>query len=203
DIKDIIYEDQFFMIINKPAGINTNQSPFSDIDCLSYGVQKYYDNKKINYKVNVINRLDKPTSGLLFFAKSKEIEIFLHKFFNERNIRKLYLAITEKFNLNKNEFLIRDTLTWKDKEKEAISYIKFLKEKDDKFYFIVYPMTGRTHQIRKHFKEYLKPIIGDALYGNYNSKDRLELLCIYYKFIHPVNKKIIEVRHIPDEYKCE
>ncbi len=203
DAKDIIFEDEYFIVVNKPSGINTNQSPFSDIDCLSYGVQKYYDDKKIDYRVNVINRLDKPTSGLVFFAKNKEVEISLHKFFNERKIKKLYLAITPKFELSKNSFLIKDTLEWRGKTKEAISFIEFVKEKDKKLFFTIYPMTGRTHQIRKHFKKYLRPIIGDALYGNYGNKERLELYCIYYKFNHPITGEVVEIKHIPDEYRCD
>lgn len=202
DENDIIYEDDYFIIVNKPAGVNTNQSPFSDIDSLPYGVQKYYDKKKINYRVNVINRLDKPTSGLVFFAKNKEIEIYLHKLFNERNVRKLYLAITPHFDIEKKEMLIKDSLEWKGKEKEAISYIKFIKEKNNLFYFTVYPMTGRTHQIRKHFQKYLVPIIGDSLYGKYSSKDRLQLICFYYKFKHPVTKKSLEIKYLPEEYNC-
>ncbi len=203
DKNDIIYEDDYLTVINKRPGVNSNQSPFSDIDSLPYGVQKYYDEKKIDYKVNVINRLDKPTSGLVFFAKNKEIEIFLHKLFKERNIRKLYLAVTPKFDLTKTTYFIKDEVEWRGKEKEAVTYIKFLKENDGKFYFIVYPLTGRTHQIRKHFLKYLTPIIGDALYGEYSKSDRLELLCFYYKFKHPATGKTLEIEYLPKEYSCK
>lgn len=198
--QNIKYEDEHLIIINKEAGVNTCPSPFSDTDCLSYGVQKYFDEKKIDYQVFTINRLDKPTKGLVFFAKNKKVETLLHQMFKERDVKKLYLAITPKFDLKQETFFIRDFLEWKGKSQDAISYIKFTKEKNDLFYFTVYPKTGRTHQIRKHFQKYLIPLIGDATYGNYSNKDELGLTCFYYRFKHPVTNKKMEIKFL-DECK--
>ena len=198
----IIFEDDFFVIVYKEGGVDTVPNPFSDKNCLMWGVEKYLRKNGLDYSVSPINRLDKPTKGLVFFAKTKEMESKLHNLFRDRKIKKLYLAITPKFDLNKNEMLIKDDLEWKGKVQEAVSYIKFIKEKESLFYFQVLPLTGRTHQIRKHFKSYLTPIKGDAMYGNYSTIDELELICFYYRFYHPVTKKRMEISYLPEKYKC-
>ncbi len=200
--ENIKFEDEHFLIVYKEAGLNTCPSPLSDIDCLSHGIQKYYNEIKINYCVSTINRLDKPTKGLVFYAKNKKIEIFLHNMFKNHKVRKLYLSITPEFDLQKKIYLIHDQLQWKEKKFEAITYIKFLKEKNKMFYFFVFPLTGRTHQIRKHFLKYLKPIYGDALYGNYSRSDEMELLCFCYIFRHPVTKQKLKVEYLPEKYRC-
>jgi 23S rRNA-/tRNA-specific pseudouridylate synthase len=201
--EDIKYEDEDMMIVFKEHGVNTCPTPFSDIDCLTHGVQKYLNNKKIDYPVYTINRLDKPTGGLVFFAKNKHTEIVLHKMFKNRKIKKFYLCVTDKFNLQKESFRIKDTLQWKGKSYKAFTYIKFIKEISEHFYFFVYPMTGRTHQIRKHFKKHLTHITGDCLYGDcYTRDDKLMLLCYGYKFIHPYTNEKIYIEHITEDFKC-
>jgi len=202
DEKNIIYEDDYFIIAYKEPGLNTCQTPMSDLDCMTHGILKYYMSKKIKYEPSAINRLDMPAQGLLFFAKSKSMETALHNLFKQRNVRKLYTAVTPKFELEKNEFLIKDTLEWKGKYQEAASYIKFIKEENNYFYFTVYPLTGRTHQIRKHFANYLKPIWGDCLYGKYKTSDEMKLFCWYYKFRHPVTGEIKEVMHLDKNRIC-
>jgi 23S rRNA pseudouridine1911/1915/1917 synthase len=198
----IIYEDEHLMIINKEPGLNTCQTPLSDIDCLVHGVQKYYDKKGVRYAVSPINRLDKPAQGLVFFAKNKNVESKLHVMFRDRKIKKLYLVITPVFKDVKKELLVRDRLEWKGKFSDAITYIKFIKEKDSEFYFIAYPLTGRTHQIRKHFQNYLHPIKGDALYGGYSRDDEMKLICFRYDFKHPVTGKKTVIEHLDGQFRC-
>ena len=191
--EDIIYEDEYLTVIYKPKGINTTPSPFSDIDCIIHSVQEYYDKNGIDYVVQPINRLDCPTDGLLVYAKNKQIEIAMHKIFMDRRIRKMYIARTKPFPMKRQTFLFHDMLEWKGKEQEAISYVKFLSETNGMYNFCVYLMTGRTHQIRKHFKRYLNPIIGDSIYGNYKRTDELQLTCYYYRFNHPATGKQLEL----------
>lgn len=199
---NIIYEDQYFIIAYKEPGLNTCQTPMSDLDCMTHGILKYYRSKNIKYEPSAINRLDNPAQGLLFFAKDKSMESALHNLFKHRKIRKLYTAVTQKFELKKNQFLIEDTLEWKGKIQEAITYIKFIKEENGFFYFAVYLLTGRTHQIRKHFANYLVPIWGDCLYGKYKSTDELKLFCYYYKFTHPVTGEVKEVEFLDKKKVC-
>ena len=193
--EDLIYfEDKYLLVIYKEPGISIHPTPYADIDSLSYAVQNYLIKKGIKYKVSAINRLDKPTSGLVFFAKSKEAEKRLHKMFREKKIKKVYCAKTLPFDSVKTHYIISDTLEWNGKKKNAKTYIKFLGEENGFFNFLVFLKTGRTHQIRKHFAKYLIPIYGDAQYGNFKSTQKMELTCFYYKFTHPFTNKQIVVR---------
>jgi len=196
---DIIYEDQYMMVVHKDAGLNSCPSPMADIDCLSHGVNKYYRGKGIKYIATPINRLDKPVKGLLFFAKDKLSASLLHNMFRKKSIRKLYLVATENFNLSKKKILIKNELEWKGKKQKAATYIKFIKKQEDFLYFIAYPLTGRTHQIRKHFANYLYPIFGDSLYGGYKNSDELKLYCFYYRFIHPFTLEKKEICYIENQ----
>lgn len=200
--KNIKYEDNDLIIIFKEPGIYSCPTPESDINCISWGIQKYFNKNRIKFFASPINRLDKPAQGLMFFAKNKKTGSFLHEMFKNRKIKKLYLAITPKYELKKKELIIKDELVWNNKNQTAISYIKFIKEKNNFFYFIVYPLTGRTHQIRKHFQKYLIPIYGDYMYGNYKNNEELGLICYSYKFKHPYNKKIINIEYLPEKYQC-
>lgn len=197
--ENIVYEDDYMLIVYKEAGINSCPSPSSDIDCLSHGVNKYYEKKGILYNSIPVNRLDKPVQGPIFFAKDKKTSGLLHNMFKKKKIRKLYIAATEKFNLTKKTFFIRDKLEWKGKIQKAATYIKFLTEDENFYYFLVYPLTGRTHQIRRHFAKYLIPIYGDTLYGLYKNCKEVKLYCFYYKFIHPITGEKKEIIYFKDE----
>lgn len=202
DEKNIKYEDEYFLIVFKEAGVYSCPTPESDINCLSWGIQKYFNKYEIDFSARPVNRLDKPTQGLMFFSKSDKADPYLHGMFKNRDVKKLYLAITPKFEIKKKELIIRNELEWNKKKQEAISYIKYIKEKDDFNYFIVYPLTGRTHQIRKHFKEFLMPIYGDYLYGDYRGFEGIGLICFSYKFKHPFNGKMMNIEYLPEEYRC-
>jgi 23S rRNA-/tRNA-specific pseudouridylate synthase len=201
DLK-IVYEDEWILIADKPGGVNCCPSPFSDTDCLLAGIKYYLKSTGIDHDPSPVNRLDKPTQGLIFFGKSKKAESELNKLFHAHRIRKLYLALTDKFEGVKDRYLIKDTLEWQGESRQAISYIIFEGEHNNQFYFTVYPKTGRTHQIRKHFQKYLIPVSGDALYGNYHRNDTMHLYCYLYRFRHPFLKQIITVKSPDAQYNC-
>lgn len=92
--EEIKYEDHDLLIVFKRGGVPVQPTPYSDIDNLLHGVQKYYDCLSLRYRAAPINRLDLPAQGLVFFAKNKRSEIALHRQFQERKIRKRYLAAT-------------------------------------------------------------------------------------------------------------
>jgi 23S rRNA pseudouridine1911/1915/1917 synthase len=117
--------------------------------------------------------------------------------FQERKVRKRYLAGTPVFPGVKPAYILRSPMAWQGRVKEALTYIRFCREKDGLFYFLVLPQTGRTHQIRRHFQEHLVPLVGDHLYGNYSGRDELGLICFYYSFRHPSSDKKITVKFLP------
>ncbi len=194
----VAYEDSDIMVVYKEAGIPSHPTPYSEVDSLAYGVKEYLVDK--DDEPAVINRLDKPTRGLLLIAKHKEAERRLHRMFREKSIRKTYLALTEPFMPPEHNMIIRDRLEWNGKEKDALTYVRYAGIRDDRALFIVFPRTGRTHQIRKHFARYLRPVQGDRKYGGYSS-GMLELICFAYSFRHPVSGRLVKVRYLPEGYR--
>ena len=155
---DIKYEDRDLLIVFKRGGVPVQPTPYSDIDNLLHGVQKYYDSLPIPYRAAPINRLDLPAQGLVFFAKNKKSEIALHRQFQERKIRKRYLAATRVFAGVKNSYVIRSALEWQGSSKPALTYVRFCRENAGRYFFLVLPQSGRTHQIRRHFQEQVAPL---------------------------------------------
>jgi 23S rRNA-/tRNA-specific pseudouridylate synthase len=195
--EDIRFEDDDLLIVFKRGGAAVQPTPYSDIDNLLHGVQKYYDGRRIAYRAAPINRLDLPAQGLVFFAKNKKCEAALNRLFQEHRVRKRYLAATAAFAGVKPSYIIRSALEWQGRSKEALTYVRFCREKPGRFFFLVFPQSGRTHQIRRHFQEQVAPLLGDVRYGGAPPGSELWLLCFQYSFPHPVGGRTVRVRYLP------
>jgi 23S rRNA-/tRNA-specific pseudouridylate synthase len=200
-LEDIKYEDNDLLIVFKKAGVAVQPTPYSDSNCLLHGVQQYYDRLGMAFRAAPINRLDLPAQGLVFFAKNKPSEIALHRMFQEQKIRKCYLAATKVFTGVQTSYIIHSALEWQGRSKEALTYVRFCREKDGLFYFLVFPQTGRTHQIRRHFQEHIVALSNDHLYGNYSGRAELGLICFHYSFRHPFSGKKITVKFLPAAWR--
>ena len=204
---DIIYEDEAFIIINKPAGIAVHPS-FSHFDnTLSNGLRFYYDQINLNKKIRPVNRLDLNTSGLILFAKNEYIQESLIKQMSTNTFKKEYLAVVCG-KLPVNEGTINKPIARKSNSiiercispngKQAITHFKVLKEYDSFSLVNCILETGRTHQIRVHFASINHPLLGDDLYGvKSNLINGQALACYKLSFFHPVSKKYISFK-LPD-----
>jgi len=199
--EEIKYEDNDLFIVFKRGGVPVQPTPYSDIDNLLHGVQKYYERLALRYRAAPINRLDLPAQGLVFFAKNKQSEIALHRQFQERKIRKRYLAATQVFAGVQPSYIIRSELEWQGSSKSALTYIRFCRESRGRYFFLVFPQSGRTHQIRRHFQEKVAPLVGDVRYGHYPPGTDLWLLCFHYSFRHPFSGKKITVSFLPETWR--
>lgn len=198
---DVRFEDNHLLIVYKGGGVPVQPTPYSDTDNLLCGVQKYYDEKGIRYRAAPINRLDQPAQGLVFFAKDKQVEIAMHRQFQQRRVRKRYLAATGVFAGVQPSYIIRSELEWQGTVKSALTYVRFCREQGGRFFFLVLPQSGRTHQIRRHFQERLAPLLGDVRYGNAANGGELWLLCFCYSFIHPANGKKTVISFLPETWR--
>ena len=90
---DILYEDRYMLIVNKPANIAVHPSLLHFEDSLSNGVKYYFDNIKLNRKIRIVNRLDKDTSGAVVFAKNEYIQESLISQMKNNSFKKEYIAI--------------------------------------------------------------------------------------------------------------
>jgi len=194
----VTWQDEHLVIVDKPAGVNTGPSPFSDIDCLTWGVQKLLGP---GFPIHAIHRLDRDTQGLVFFAKHKAAELALHALFRDRGVRKLYHALTPPGAFPgerppQRVYRWRDTLDWRGKVQTAATTAVFQGiDNQSRGVWAVLPHTGRPHQIRRHFARYLVPLWGDRAYapGVYGPEDVLGLACVAYRFRHPVTGERVSV----------
>jgi len=192
---EVIFEDDFLAVINKPAGYPTSGNYFKTIEnSLPFNLKESAEFDALPYPVPV-HRLDNPTSGLLLIAKTRTLQTTLHLEFENRNIQKTYVALVHG---NASEsFEASDEIDGK------LSHTQFLKlkhfELQNSMYSLleVHPDTGRTHQIRIHLAQHNVPIVGDKEHGieETNRKFRgLYLASIGLNFQHPKTLKTLDLR---------
>lgn len=203
---DIIYEDKFMLILNKPAGIAIHPSCMHFDNSLSNGVKYYFDTIHLKKKIRPVNRLDKDTSGLVIFAKNEYIQECLVNQMKNKVFRKEYLAILNGYLENKigiinapiareNNSIIKRCVN--DNGDVSITHYEVIKNLRNNMCFVKFILeTGRTHQIRVHSSYIGHSIIGDTLYGTASNLISRQALHAYkIEFIHPIfkNKLIFEV----------
>jgi RluA family pseudouridine synthase len=157
---DILFEDERIVILNKPAGIPVHRSAEHGGENLMEHATLYFqvrDNRTI--KLYPVNRLDKGTSGAVITAKSSAIAGVFGKLFQEGLVEKRYLAFIAG-GMHK-EGVIDFPLDGK----EACTAFQTLFQGDKAALLVARPLTGRTHQIRRHFALVNHPLISDKRYG--------------------------------------
>ncbi len=209
---DIIYEDNWLLVINKPARITIHPSILHFDNSLSNGVRFYFDKIGLNKKIRPVNRLDKDTSGLVIFAKCEYIQECLSLQMKEGIFEKEYLCLVSG-TFNQKAGTINLPIARKEgsimercideKGKQAITHYKVLKEFENYSLVQCTLETGRTHQIRLHMSSIGHPLLGDTLYGTSSPLISRQALHSYkIKFIHPITKKELELTaKIPQDIK--
>lgn len=199
----IIYEDDFIAVINKPAGINVSGNYFKTIqNALPFNL-KISSQKDALQTMLPVHRLDNQTSGLLLIAKTKKARINLGKQFEEKTIQKKYNAVVigKPAKNSKINFPIdgKDAVTMF----ECIRTEKSLRNGHLSL-LNLYPLTGRTHQLRIHCEKYGFPILGDKLYsGNFKAfKGKgLFLFASGIAFYHPVTDEYLKFNlPVPEKF---
>lgn len=198
---DILYEDNWLLILNKPAGMTVHPSLLHYDDSLSNGVKYYFDSINLEKKIRPINRLDYNTSGIVLFAKSEYIQEMLSKQMQDNQFKKEYLCLVDGI-LKKKSGILNFPIARKygsiiercvsSDGKPSITKYSILEEFENQNFSLVKCIleTGRTHQIRVHFTHIGHPLIGDTLYGNSSTLINRQSLHSYkVSFIHPITKK--------------
>ena len=205
----VLFEDNHLIVINKRPGDivqgdKTKDTPLSEI------VKEYlkikYDKPGKVY-LGVIHRIDRPTSGLVIFAKTSKSLSRMNLMLKDHAIQKTYWAITQNKPeeesdklihwLRKNEKNNKSTHFSKETEnaKKAILNYKIIKELDNYFLLEITMESGRHHQIRSQLQAIGCPIKGDIKYGSKrtNKDGGIDLHARNVKFMHPVSKKQIDI----------
>lgn len=209
---NIIYEDDYLLVLNKPANIAIHPSILHFDNSLSNGVKFYFDKLGLKKKIRIVNRLDRNTSGIVILAKNEYIQECLIKQMKTNEFKKEYLAIakgilesksgTLNFPIARKEGSIIERTVSSDGD-SAITHYDVVKEFNNLSLVHIVLETGRTHQIRVHFSYIGHPILGDTLYGSPSELINRQALHSYkLTFIHPVTKKVVSLEApLPNDIK--
>ncbi len=207
---NIIYEDEAYIVVNKPAGIPVHPSMDHYTDSLSNGIAFYFNQIGLKKKIRPVNRLDKDTSGIVIFAKNEYIQECLVRQMKSKEFIKKYIAVVNG-NLDNLEGTINAPIARKEGSiiercvsetgDIAITHYKVLKRKTDFDIVECILETGRTHQIRVHFAYLGHSLLGDTLYGTSSSLINRQALHAYeVEFTHPLSKKKVKyITTVPED----
>jgi len=220
---EILYQDEFLVAINKPAGLLVHRSEI-DRHETRFAVQLLRD--QLGQKVFPVHRLDKPTTGVLVFALTSEVARNMMEIFMSAELEKTYHAVVRGFSLENGVIdyplfeeldKMTDRRAQQDKAAQsAITHYQRLATVELPFAVGRYPSsrysllklspkTGRKHQLRRHLKHIFHPIIGDTTHGDGKQNDffrqqlecrQLLLAATQLSFPHPVTGEMLKI-HAP------
>lgn len=202
---DIVYEDEYLMVINKPSGLVVHPGAGNYNNTLVNGLMyytKHLSDVGGSTRPGIVHRIDKDTSGLLLIAKTNQIHEILADDFKNKRIKREYIALLD--GVFKNGSATIDAPIGRDKQnrermavvedgKHAITHMKVLKRYDGYTLVSCVLETGRTHQIRVHMAYIGYPIHNDPIYSKKEADSFGQFLHSYkMNFIHPITKKEME-----------
>ena len=207
---NVLYEDNHVIVVEKPFNVLSQGDATGDVDLLTmvkdYIKVKY--NKPGNVYIGLVHRLDRPTGGIMIFAKTSKAASRLNKQFLEHSISKNYLLVCHG-KVDKNGEMI-DKITKLDdgnsiidlNGKEAsLKYELINYNKENNISFVrVHLNTGRHHQIRVQFSSRGYPLCGDKRYGIEDSDKQLCLYSYRIEFLHPISKKMMAFESYPNKF---
>ena len=200
---DIIYEDDYLLIINKPVGcVVHSDGALNQENTLANMVAYYYEKKKYDIPVRYLHRLDYDTTGIIVFCKDILSMSYLSDKLASHDFRRDYLALvsgdvkadmTIDFPIGRDRH-VNGKYRVSKTGKPAITHVKVL-DHFKKYTLVRLSLeTGRTHQIRVHMAYKGNPLLGDSLYGGGMKLINRQALHSYFvSFLHPITGKNIEL----------
>ena len=202
---DIVYEDEYLMVINKPSGLVVHPGSGNYHNTLVNGLMYYTKNLSDvggEERPGIVHRIDKDTSGLLLVAKTNRVHEILADDFKNKRIKREYIALLD--GVFKNGSATIDAPIGRDKNarekmavledgKSAVTHMKVLKRYNGYTLVSCILETGRTHQIRVHMAYIGYPVHNDPVYSKREATSFGQFLHSYkMNFIHPITKKEME-----------
>jgi len=209
----IIYEDNHIIVVIKPQNISVQEDESKDIDMLTIikNFIKERDKKPGNVFLGLVHRLDRPTGGVMVFAKTSKAASRLTEQLKAKKLKKKYFCV-----INGRPQLVRDRLVTylkknektntvnictqlEEGSKEAVLEYEVVETKDKYSLMDINLITGRSHQIRVQMAKQLNlPIYGDFKYGDQDHGGHLALWAYELSFVHPTNKENMRFRVAPN-----
>lgn len=211
---DIVYEDEYLMVINKDSGVVVHPGAGNSDDTLVNGLLYY--NKTLSkgeeFRPGIVHRLDKDTSGLMIVAKDDKAHELLADDFKNKRIHREYIALLDGVFPQKKAIIdapIGRSKQYFDKMevckdgKKAITNLEVIKKYKDYTLIKLVLETGRTHQIRVHLAYIGYPVHNDPVYSNKVCTDFGQFLhSAYLKFKHPITGEVLEFNSkLPEEFQ--
>lgn len=223
---DILYEDEFLIVLNKPKNMLTHPTSHNSsntlVNALLYHCKDNLSDVGGAFRRGIVHRLDKNTSGLMLVAKTNEAHNFLSTQIKNKTAIRRYMAIVygvieeDEGTIDKPlSHVLKSTVKMRTVEcgtpnsVSAITHFKVLKRFQNATLLSLQLETGRTHQIRAHLNSVNHPIVGDTLYGSRGFKNDLidkiktneQILVSYYlSFTHFKNNEIMKFELPPDKF---
>ena len=215
---DIVYEDEYLLVVNKPSGMVVHPAPGNYTGTLVNALM-YHCNElsSVNGTIRpgIVHRIDADTSGLLVVAKNDEVHNDLAKQISEKSVTRKYICLV-------HGIIMEDTATIDapigrdgndrkkmcvtgDNSKDAITHIRVLERYHDSTLIECVLETGRTHQIRVHMSYINHPVVNDPVYG-YNKLDDKDFGQMLHAkelgFVHPITHEFMDFKvDVPDKFK--
>jgi RluA family pseudouridine synthase len=229
----ILYEDESILVVNKPAGLPTEATMVQDRDHLHAAIKRYLlarDHTRNEPYVGLHHRLDRETSGVILFTKTRTVNAAIHDIFLKHRIKKEYEALAHNNSYESgssfepgNMFFVENELGRITTKSQAGKWGAIASGGDPArtdftvlevyakgLHILAVPLTGRTHQIRVHLAGLGLPILGDTLYGGPDSLpggvviSRVMLHAARLTFPHPVTgmELMVEAPLPEDFHRC-
>ena len=204
----ILYEDDYLLAVDKPAGIATIPSRLHPSDTLANAVLGYYQDIGLKSAIHVVNRLDRDTSGVVLFAKYSYIHHLFSELQKKGELSRSYLALVqgeiEPQTIDAPIGRVADSImerTVTADGQRAVTHIKKAACFGEASALTIQLETGRTHQIRVHLRHVGPPLSGDTMYGGVPLMDRHALHSQSARFFHPMTGGELNIESpIPDDF---
>ncbi|MBU1912235.1 MAG: RluA family pseudouridine synthase [Candidatus Omnitrophica bacterium] len=186
----IVYEDDYIFIINKPSGILVVPTPKGETNTLTDLLNQELDRRGAQVQAYPCHRIDRETSGLIIYAKSKPVQQAMMEQFKKHLVKKTYIAFAHGI-VRKNSDTLKGNIYNQKRRKTELMITKYrvIERRKDFTILEVKPVTGRTNQIRIHFKGLGHPLVGESVYAfrkDFELKfKRTALHAKALEFIHP------------------
>ena len=210
---DIVYEDDYLLVVNKPSGMVVHPALGHYSGTLVNGLMYHTSLSNNDIRPGIVHRIDKDTSGLLLVAKNDDIHLYLSEEISKRKVSRKYIALVYGVINNDTgtidapigrDLLDRKKMSVTDiNSKDAITHFKVLERYKDATLIECTLETGRTHQIRVHMSYIGYPIVNDPVYGRKKKINDFGQM-LHAKtigFIHPITNEYMEFsKDAPKEF---